>query len=94
MTDEELLARVWALAVLPVASATYSSAVRELVDDGQGGVCPRALQIFELATVLAAMRDASFAAFFAACRRGQLLAPTHFADDTRPGCPHALRGAA
>ncbi len=96
MTDREILERAWALVTLPMAHPSYVTAVRDLLSDGQGGVCPRALQMFELAVEIAAMQHASLHALLAAWTSSQFLAPAprRRRAATEPGTRRAMRGAA
>jgi hypothetical protein len=75
VNDREILERAWALVTLPMAHPSYAEAVLELLSDGQRGVCPRALQMFELAAEVAAMHDATLTALHAAWTRSQFFIP-------------------
>lgn len=95
--DRDVLERAWGLVTLPMGNEAYAANVRELLDDGQHGVCPRALQMFELAVEIAAM-NGTLAMLVAAWARGQLFAPCrrHLRRraDTIPGTRKGLQSAA
>lgn len=69
--DIEFLEQAWALVTHPVDA----DAVLALLSDGLGGVCPRALLMFELAAEIAAMHDGTLTTLHAAWTRSQFLTP-------------------
>lgn len=75
MTDHEFLVSAWALVTSPTTQPKYVADVLSLMSDGQGGICPRALQMFELAGEVAAARDGSLQQLVAAWTRSQFIAP-------------------
>jgi hypothetical protein len=94
MSDREILDRAWALVSLPMAHPSYTQAVSDLLSDGHGGVCARALQMFELAIEVASMRDGSLLELVSAWSRDHVLMSDRRRAPTEPATSKAMRGVA
>lgn len=83
--DREMLERAWGLATLPMANTHYTQAVLQFLRQSGNSVCPRALQMFELATEVHLMRGTCESLLTAWMRPRRAV--------TAPMTPRAIRAA-